>query len=121
MRAWIPVGLCILFTVYGQLVIKWRMLTFGKLPDALGDKILVLLRNLFDPWVFSGLFAAGIAAIAWMAAMTMLPISKAYPFMSLAFVFVLLFGSRLFGEPITWPKVVGLLLVIAGLVVGVRG
>ena len=36
-------------------------------------------------------------------------------------VWVLLFSARLFGEPITWPKVIGLLLVIAGLFVGVRG
>jgi drug/metabolite transporter (DMT)-like permease len=121
MRSWIPVGLCILFTVYGQLIIKWRMLTFGKLPDDLPAKILVLVRNLFDPWIFSGLFAAGVAAVSWMAAMTVLPITKAYPFMSLAFIFVLIFGSKLFGEPVTWPKIAGLVLVVAGLLVGVRG
>ena len=63
MRPWIPVGLCILFTVYGQLIIKWRMSFFGKLPDDFGPKLLILLTRLFDPWIMSGLFSAGVAAL----------------------------------------------------------
>jgi len=121
MRAWIPVGLCIIFTVYGQMMIKWRMSTFGKLPDGFPAKILFLVTHCFDPWIMSGLLSAAVAALAWMAAMSALPITRAYPFMSLSFVLVLIFGGLFLGEPVTWPKVAGLALVIAGLIVGVRG
>ena len=36
---------CILFTVYGQLIIKWRMSQKGHLPAELADKLLFLRKN----------------------------------------------------------------------------
>jgi multidrug transporter EmrE-like cation transporter len=56
-----------------------------------------------------------------MAAMTKLPLSFAYPFMSLAFVLVMVFSSLLFNEPITAHKMIGVALVIVGLAIGSQG
>jgi len=53
--------------------------------------------------------------------MTKFDLSYAYPFMSLAFILVLLLSSVLFGEPVTMLKVVGICLVMAGIVIGARG
>jgi multidrug transporter EmrE-like cation transporter len=111
----------ILLTVYGQLAIKVQVLKAGALPADGVEKITFLLRLLLNPWVISAFLAALFASIAWMAAMTRLPLSLAYPFMSLAFVLVMLFSSFLFNEPITSAKLIGVLLVLAGLVVGSRG
>ena len=110
----------IFFTVYGQIVLKWRMNGMGSLPDGTGDKIIFLIKVLFDPWVFSGFFAAFIASFFWMAAMTKFDISFAYPFMSSAFVLVFLLSVILFDEVVTWQKVAGLLLIVAGIVVTSR-
>jgi len=111
----------IFFTVYGQIVLKWRMNGIGALPDGgFTDKVFFLIKILFDPWVFSGFFAAFIASFFWMAAMTKFDISYAYPFMSGAFVLVFLLSVLLFNEPITWQKVSGLLLIVAGIIVTSR-
>lgn len=110
----------IFFTVYGQIVLKWRMNGIGSLPEGTGDKIIFLIKVLFDPWVFSGFFAAFIASFFWMAAMTKFDISYAYPFMSGAFVLVFLFSVVLFNEVVTWQKIVGLLLIVAGIIVTSR-
>ena len=111
----------IFFTVYGQIVLKWRMNGIGSLPDGgVVDKVFFLIKVLFDPWVFSGFFAAFIASFFWMAAMTKFDISYAYPFMSGAFVLVFLLSVVLFDEPITWQKVSGLLLIVAGIIVTSR-
>jgi len=110
----------IFFTVYGQIVLKWRMNGMGALPEGTKEKVVFLVKVLFDPWVFSGFFAAFIASFFWMAAMTKFDISYAYPFMSLAFVLVLILSVILFHEILTWQKVVGLLLIIAGIVVTSR-
>jgi len=56
-----------------------------------------------------------------MAAMTKLELSFAYPFMSLSFVLVFIFSALIFHESITTPKVLGMLLIIAGIVVIGRG
>jgi len=110
----------IFFTVYGQIVLKWRINDIGALPDGTMDKVIFLVKVLFDPWVFSGFFAAFIASFFWMAAMTKFDISYAYPFMSSAFVLVFLLSVILFNESITWNKIVGLILIVAGIIVTSR-
>ncbi|MBD1222209.1 EamA family transporter [Virgibacillus halodenitrificans] len=107
----------IFFTVYGQLILKWRMNQFGSLPDTWIAKFTVLLQLLLNPWVLSGFFAAFLAALSWMAAMTKFDISYAYPFMSLSFVFVFILSALLFGEPVSLQKVIGFSLIILGIIV----
>lgn len=107
----------ILFTVYGQLILKWRIATYGALPDGVYEKVLFLFKLLFDPFIFSGFFSAFIASFFWMAAMTKFDVSYAYPFMSGAFILVFLLSVLLFNEPITWQKIVGLLLITLGIVI----
>lgn len=111
----------ILLTVYGQLIIKWQVLQAGALPEDGAEKIWFLLHLLLNPWVVSAFFTALLASVTWMAAMTKLQLSHAYPFMSLAFILVMLFSGWLFNEPVTTPKVVGVALVILGLAVGSQG
>lgn len=111
---------CILFTVYGQLVLKWRMNLKGELPPELGDKFLFMAKLFLDPWLISGFAAAFVASLFWMAAMTKFEISFAYPFMSLSFILVLILSIYIFGETFTWGKVLGLLLIVAGIIVTVK-
>jgi multidrug transporter EmrE-like cation transporter len=111
---------CIAFTVYGQLVIKWRVIHKGALPAEITAKLAFLFRAFIDPYVLSGFAAAFIASLFWMAAMSKFEISVAYPFMSLAFVLVLLFSVLLFQEPITIGKVLGMGLICAGIIATVK-
>ena len=107
----------IFFTVYGQIVLKWRINSVGSLPKSLEDKIVFLFKLLFDPWVFSGFLAAFIASFFWMATMTKFDLSFAYPFMSLAFVLVFIFSIAFFNEPVTFQKILGLFLIISGIII----
>jgi multidrug transporter EmrE-like cation transporter len=119
--SYLYVFLTILLTVYGQLVIKWQVGLAGAFPAEPADKLLFLARLLLNPWIISALAAALAAAVAWMAAMTRLELSHAYPFMSLAFVLVLLGSAWFFQEPVTLPKVAGLALICAGIIIGSQG
>jgi multidrug transporter EmrE-like cation transporter len=56
-----------------------------------------------------------------MAAMTKFELSYAYPFMSLAFVLVLILSAIIFREPLSVAKVTGLALVVAGIILSSRG
>ncbi len=109
------------FTVYGQLILKWRISRFGALPSDTVQKLKFLVSLLFDPGIFSGFAAAFLASLAWMAAMTKFELSHAYPFMSLNFVVVLLLSSLLLGEPVTLPKIAGIALIVVGTVVAAQG
>lgn len=115
------VSLTILLTVYGQVVIKWQVLDAGAFPETTGEKMLFLARLLINPWIISALVAALAAAVTWMAAMTKLDLSHAYPLLSTVFVLVPLFSVLLFNEPVTTPKVIGLALIVAGIIIGGQG
>ena len=111
----------VLFTVYGQIIVKWQVSKAGALPASLSQRIPFLLGLIFNPWIMSGILAGFFALLCWLAAMTKFELSYAYPFMSLAFVFVLILSAVLFNEPLTVAKILGVLLIIAGIVVGSRG
>lgn len=111
----------VLLTAYGQIVIKWQVLEAGPFPSDGTEKVWFLLRLLLNPWVVSAFLAGLLASISWMAAMTKLQLSHAYPFMSLAFVLIMLLSGPLFNEPITSPKIAGVILVMLGLAIGSQG
>jgi multidrug transporter EmrE-like cation transporter len=111
----------VLLTAYAQLIVKWRVIHAGALPVDFPKKILFLTGMFFDPWVLTGVLGALLASFAWMAAMTKLELSFAYPFMSLSFVLIFVFSALFFHETITTPKILGMLLIIAGIIVMGRG
>jgi drug/metabolite transporter (DMT)-like permease len=81
------------------------------------EKILFLFKALIDPFIFSGFFSAFIASLFWMAAMKSFTLSYAYPFMSLSFIAVLMFSNLLLNEQITSNKIIGVILISAGVII----
>ena len=111
----------VLLTVYGQLVVKWQVAQAGAFPVTASERLIFLLKLLLNPWIASGVAAGLLALLCWMATMTQFELSYAYPFMSLAFVFVLILSAIFFHEAVTIPKALGVALVVAGIIIGSRG
>lgn len=112
--------LTLIFTVYGQLVLKWQMGQARGMPEGGVDKILFLLQQFLNPWIMSGFFSAFLASLAWMAAMTRFDLNYAYPFMSMAFIIVMFFSVFFLNESLTLQGVLGTAMVVAGLIVIAR-
>ena len=106
--------LTIILTVYGQIILKWRLNQLDALPEMFTAKLVYLLKAVFDPYIFSSFFSAFLASLAWMAALKEFELSKAYPFMSLSFVCVLIVSYWLFKETVSIQKVIGSVLIIIG-------
>ena len=119
-QAFGAVLLMIVMVVYGQIVLKWQA---GQitLPQDWGAKIVDILRLLLNPWVLSGLFAMFIGALAWMAALTRLDLSHAYPFTALTIVIVVIVGVVVFNEGFSWNRGIGVFLIVSGLAVLTNG
>jgi multidrug transporter EmrE-like cation transporter len=117
---WLYIALTIGLTVYGQVMLKWRMNLKGAIPEGFIPVAGFLFRTLLDVYVISTYVAALLASLTWMAAMTRFDISFAYPFMSLSFVLVLVLGAVLLAEPITMGKVAGMVLIMAGIWLSTR-
>lgn len=122
MTGYLYIAGCVLFTVYGQLILKWRMNMQEPLPAGLSEKIIQLVKLvIFDPFILSGFVSAFAASLFWMAAMTKFSLSFSYPFMSSAFVIVMFFSVFLFGEALNIYKIAGTGLIVAGIVVLSQG
>src|SRR5262245_20142173 len=104
--------------LYGQLVLKWQMSLLGPAPHALPELVPYLVKALFNPWVLSSIASAFLGMVTWMAALSRVPLSHAYPFVSLSFPLILICSWLVFGEPLTVAKTAGVVLIMAGLIVG---
>ncbi len=118
--SYVYVLVTVALTTYGQLVIKWRAADAGELPSGAGAIASHLVRLLLDPWVITSLCAAAIAALTYMAALSDLPLSRAYPVMSLSFVAVLFLSAVFFQDALTGPKIAGVALILVGIVLATR-
>ncbi|MBM7661686.1 multidrug transporter EmrE-like cation transporter [Bacillus mesophilus] len=107
----------IFFTVYGQIVLKWRITKYGALPVEISEKILFIAKLFLDPFIISGFLSAFVASIFWILAMTKFQLSYAYPFMSLAFVLVFILSIFIFKEPVSSYKIIGLSFIVLGIIV----
>lgn len=115
--------LTILFTVYGQVILKWRISNLNwslTTTEGVGQMIVSYVKFLFDPLIFSGFVSAFIASIFWMLAMTKFELTYAYPFMSLSPALVFVIGILVLGEAFTIGKILGLLLIMIGILVTVK-
>ena len=66
-------------------------------------------------WVAVALYAG--ATLLWVRILTTVPLSRAYPFVALAFVLVPAAGYMFFGEPITLRYALGTALIVIGVAI----
>ena len=104
------------FTLFGQLLLKSRALA---LSAAYGreHRVQYLVAMFTDRIVWIGLVAAVLASICWTLAVQQAPLSVAYPFMALSFVFVPLGALLMFGERIAVGQWMGLVMIMLGVAV----
>ena len=114
----------VFFTVYGQIILKWRMNTLSVFPEnatlELSDKFIYVFKLLLDPWILSGFLAAFVASLFWILAMSKFEISYAYPFMSSAFIFVLIISYFFLSETMSIEKVIGMGFIVLGIIISSR-
>lgn len=114
--ALIAVSLAIAVT--GQFLLKWGMSVavgqggvsgFGQMLSK--DYVVKLITTWQVPFALA-IYALG--AFLWMAVLSRMPVSTAYPFLGLTYIVVLAGDLIINGVAITWTKLLGTLLVIAG-------
>ena len=111
------IAFTIILAVYSQLIMRWQVRLAGTLPDDLPGKANFIFSLFINPWVVSGLLATLGSGVAWMLALSRFDISYAYPWISLNFLLIALFGACLFEETFSIGKLTGTALVIAGVVI----
>ncbi len=115
MLQWIFIGLTILFTVLGQLVLKFGESTLYWPKSFSGVEVLRLIGYSLTNWyVILSMILTLVAALMWLLVVQIMPLSKAYPFMSLNYVLIYILSLFLFGERLTMSSSLGIAFIVIG-------
>jgi drug/metabolite transporter (DMT)-like permease len=99
-----------LILVSGQFLWKIGMTNRAVSFDSLG----AIIRVMLSPYIISGLFLYGMATVLWLFILTKVPLSVAYPIQSIAYIIAVFGAYFFFQEEITIWKVIGVILIMAG-------
>jgi drug/metabolite transporter (DMT)-like permease len=86
----------------------------GQMLLKVGASAENLLAQLLRPSTLVGLFFYGIAAFLYIIALRKLPVSVAFPSVSLSYAIVAVMGHWLFNEPFGWQQIAGIVLIMGG-------
>ena len=106
-----------LLVAYSQIIVKWRSGYANASVDYWG--IRQVANYLFDPVIFSAYLAAFVASLAWLYVVIKLPLTVAFPvYIGVTFILVLLGGWLFLSEAMTISRLISMVLILAGIVVG---
>lgn len=117
MIVYVYISVMLVAVVSGQFILKYGLSKLGEMPTRVCDGAFFLLRALLSPLVILSLFLAFIAALAWIAAVSKVELSFAYPFTSLGYILVLLLSSLILKEQIPMMRWVGVFIIGIGVFV----
>ena len=74
------------------------------------------LAYLLSPFVIGGLALYGLGAVVWLFVLARVPLSAAYPFVGIGFLFTMVLGVVALGESVSAMRIGGTLLIALGCV-----
>lgn len=77
----------------------------------------VVLSIASSPMVWVGLGIYGASTLLWLLVLARVDVSLAYPFVGLGFVVTMLLGWLVHGEALSPARIVGTLMIVAGVIV----
>lgn len=110
----------ILLNAAAQLLLKAGTLRLGVVslvPETLLSTLWQLATNL--P-ILGGLCLYGISVITWIAGLSRIDVSIAYPLLSLGYVVNAIAAHLLFGEIISWQRALGTGIILIGVYILAR-
>jgi len=99
----------------GQVMLKHGMQ--GATARAAREGGSLALRAATSPWVLLGLVVFGVSAVAWLAALSKVPLSVAYPFNALGYLVILTASVVVLHERASVLTWLGSLMVVSGLLI----
>jgi uncharacterized membrane protein len=112
---------CSFMIVLGQVL--WKIAIDEK--GGLFDKNLTLFHNvtalLSSPYMLSGILIYFVATVFWMYLLGKFEYSFIYPLFSMTYIISFIFASLVFHESITAYKIIGVVLIMAGVFFIARG
>ncbi len=108
--------LSVLLNAAAQLFLKAGTNVVGTVSFGDANTLNTLLGIARVPWFWAGFACYGISLFTWIATLSRLPVSVAYPLVSIGYVVNALAAWWLFGESLTLQKLIGVGFIIIGVI-----
>lgn len=100
-------------TVLGQFILKVGV---NKIGDFSNFTLTSFIFKIFtSPYILGGLSIFGFAVIAWMALLSRVDLSFAYPTLALGYIAIFLISYFFLGETMNIYRILGMILIIGGI------
>lgn len=100
----------------GQIMLKLGMSSVGTVTIRADDILDTVWRMGTNPYVFIGILVYVTGTVFWLAALSRVDLSYAYPFASLSYIIMLLASWQLFKEDVTMLRLLGTFVVGLGVI-----
>ncbi|CAB3776386.1 4-amino-4-deoxy-L-arabinose-phosphoundecaprenol flippase subunit ArnF [Paraburkholderia ultramafica] len=104
----------VLLNAMAQLWLKAGTNALGALSISRQTAFSTLFRVGFEPHIMAGLACYVLSVAIWIVALSKVPVSVAYPMLSIGYVVNALAAWYLFGEILSTQKLIGIAVIIVG-------
>jgi multidrug transporter EmrE-like cation transporter len=111
----------VVLNALGQLLLKAGTNAVGQFEFVADNIVPVATRIAFQPYIIAGVFCYGVSLIVWIMGLSRIPVSVAYPLLSLGYVINAVAAWYLFGEALTPARMAGIGLIVTGVFFIARG
>ena len=104
----------VLLNAAAQLLLKAGTNRVGEFAFALDNVIPIGMRLAVNPFILGGLACYVVSVVVWIMALSRVPVSVAYPMLSVGYIVNAVAAWLLFGESLTAQKLVGIGFIVIG-------
>ena len=116
-----PIALALILTgvllnASAQLLLKAGTNAVGHFEFHLSNVIPIGMKIAFQPFILGGMACYAISLIVWIMGLSRVPVSIAYPMLSIGYVVNAVVAYYWLGEPLAMQKMLGIGFIIIGVV-----
>jgi len=104
----------VLLNACAQLLLKAGTNRIGHFEFHLDNALPIGWKLATNPFIFGGLSCYAVSVVVWIMALSRVPVSIAYPMLSIGYVVNALAAWWLFGESLTIMRIAGIGIIIVG-------
>ena len=104
----------VLLNAGAQLLLKAGTNVLGVITLTAGNWPAQFGRMAFEPHIVGGLACYGVSVVVWVIGLSRVPVSIAYPMLSLGYVINAIAAYYIFGETVTLSRWLGIGFIVVG-------
>lgn len=104
----------VMLNAAAQIMLKMGMIQVGHFQFSLNNLFPIGLKVVQNLPIITGLTFYVVSVGVWLLVLSRVPVSFAYPMLSIGYIVNALAAYYLFGEPLTSIRILGIFIIIAG-------